>query len=81
MVALQAVVINTVFGVAISILLVRYRFPGRRLLSALIDLPLAVSPVVVGLSLILVYNGKDGWFGPLPRRRRLPGHLRHARAW
>lgn len=63
-VALAAVVINTVFGLGISILLVRYRFPGRRLLSALIDVPLSVSPVVVGLSLVLVYGGRDGWFGP-----------------
>lgn len=54
--------INTVFGVGISILLVRYRFPGRRLLSALIDLPLSVSPVVVGIALILVY-GREGWLG------------------
>jgi len=63
-VAIAAVVINTVFGVGISILLVRYEFPGKRLLSPLIDLPLSVSPVVVGLALILVYGGRDGWFGP-----------------
>jgi sulfate transport system permease protein len=63
-VAITAVVINTVFGVGISILLVRYEFPGKRLLSPLIDLPLSVSPVVVGLALILVYGGRDGWFGP-----------------
>jgi sulfate transport system permease protein len=63
-VALAAVVINTVFGVAISIFLVRYEFPGKRLLSAFLDLPLSVSPVVVGLSLVLVYNGRTGWFGP-----------------
>lgn len=63
-VALWAVAINTVFGVTISILLVRYEFPGKRVLSALIDLPLAVSPVVVGLSLLLVYNGRTGWLGP-----------------
>jgi sulfate transport system permease protein len=63
-VAIVAVVINTVFGVGISILLVRYRFPGRRLLNALVDLPLSVSPIVVGLSLVLVYGGRDGWFGP-----------------
>jgi sulfate transport system permease protein len=63
-VALQAVAFNVVFGVGVSILLVRYRFPGRRALSALIDLPLAVSPVVVGLALILVYGGRGGWFGP-----------------
>jgi sulfate/thiosulfate transport system permease protein len=64
MVALIAVVINLVFGVTISLLLVRYQFPGKRLLSALVDVPLSVSPVVVGLALVLVYNGRDGWFGP-----------------
>ena len=63
-VALWAVAINLVFGVTISILLVRYEFPGKRLLSALVDLPLSVSPVVVGLALVLVYNGRNGWFGP-----------------
>lgn len=62
-VAAFAVVINLVFGVGISLLLVRYEFPGRRLLSALIDVPLSVSPVVVGLALLLVYNSRDGWFG------------------
>ena len=64
MVAFWAVAINLVFGVTISILLVRYEFPGKRVLSALIDVPLSVSPVVVGLALLLVYNGRDGWFGP-----------------
>jgi sulfate/thiosulfate transport system permease protein len=63
-VAIISVVLNTVFGVGISLLLVRYELPGKRLLSALIDLPLSVSPVVVGLALILVYGGRDGWFGP-----------------
>ena len=64
LVAVTAVVINLVFGVGVSLLLVRYEFPGRRLLSALIDVPLSVSPVVVGLALVLVYNGRTGWFGP-----------------
>ncbi|GAA4427016.1 sulfate ABC transporter permease subunit CysW [Actinokineospora soli] len=63
-VAFTAVIINTVFGVGVSILLVRHRFPGRRLLSLLLDLPLSVSPVVVGLAIVLVYGGVDGWFGP-----------------
>ena len=63
-VAFWAVVINLFFGVTISLLLVRYEFPGKRLLSALIDVPLSVSPVVVGLALLLVYNGRTGWFGP-----------------
>jgi sulfate/thiosulfate transport system permease protein len=60
--AIVAVVANTVFGVIGAIILVRHRFPGKKVLSALIDLPLAVSPVVVGLALILVY-GSAGWFG------------------
>ncbi|MBB6627336.1 sulfate ABC transporter permease subunit [Nocardioides sp. KIGAM211] len=63
LVAFWAVLINLVFGVGISILLVRFEFPGKRVLSALIDLPMSVSPVVVGLALLLVYNGRDGFFG------------------
>ncbi len=63
-VALSAVVINLVFGVGMSLLLVRCEFPGKRALSALIDLPLAVSPVVVGLALVLAYNPRTGLFGP-----------------
>ena len=57
-----AVPINTVFGVITAIVLVRQRFRGKALLNAAIDLPFAVSPVVIGLALILVY-GQDGWFG------------------
>jgi sulfate/thiosulfate transport system permease protein len=63
-IAITAVVINTVFGVGISLLLVRYDFPGKRLLSALLDIPISVSPIVVGLALVLVYGGRTGWFGP-----------------
>ncbi len=62
-VAVIAVAINLVFGVGMSLLLVRYEFPGKRILSALIDLPLSVSPIVVGLALVLVYNPRYGWFG------------------
>lgn len=63
-IAVIAVMINTVFGVGMSLLLVRKTFIGKRALSVLIDLPLSVSPVVVGLALVLVYNGRFGWFGP-----------------
>lgn len=63
-VAFWAVVINTVFGVVISLLLVRYEFRGRRLLFSLIDLPLSVSPVVVGLALLMAYGPTNGLFGP-----------------
>lgn len=62
LVAVISVVLNTVFGVGISYLLVRYRFPGRGVLNALIDLPMSISPVVVGVALVLVY-GRTGWFG------------------
>jgi sulfate transport system permease protein len=61
MIALIAVPLNAVFGVAAAWVLARYEFPGKRILDALIDLPFAVSPVVVGLALILVW-GRDGWF-------------------
>nr|MDT0664959.1 sulfate ABC transporter permease subunit [Micromonospora sp. DSM 115978] len=64
LVAVVAVAINTVFGVGISLLLVRYSFPGKRLLNVLLDIPLSVSPIVVGLALVLVYGGRNGWFGP-----------------
>jgi sulfate transport system permease protein len=62
-VAFWAVLINTAFGIVISLLLVRYTFPGRRALSAMIDVPLSVSPIVVGLALLLVYSGRTGWMG------------------
>jgi sulfate/thiosulfate transport system permease protein len=57
-----AVPLNTLFGVACAVVLVRHRFPGKRLLDAFIDLPFAVSPVVIGLALVLVY-GQAGWLG------------------
>ncbi|MFL6102271.1 MAG: sulfate ABC transporter permease, partial [Actinomycetes bacterium] len=57
-----AVPCNTIFGVACAVVLVRQRFWGRRLLDAVIDLPFAISPVVIGLALILVY-GQAGWLG------------------
>src|SRR3954453_9124588 len=62
-VAAIAVPLNVVFGVATALALERGRFPGRRLLDSLVDLPFAVSPVVVGLALVLLY-GRTGWLGP-----------------
>ncbi|HEX9968167.1 MAG TPA: sulfate ABC transporter permease subunit CysW [Solirubrobacterales bacterium] len=58
-----AVPLNTVFGVGCALLLVRHRWWGNRFVDAIINLPFAVSPVVVGLALFLLY-GTDGWFGP-----------------
>jgi sulfate transport system permease protein len=57
-----AVPLNTVFGIGMALLLERGRFKGKALVGMLIDLPFAISPVVVGLALVLVY-GKTGWFG------------------
>jgi sulfate/thiosulfate transport system permease protein len=59
---LVAVPVNTVFGIACALVLVRHNFRGKALMNAAVDLPFAVSPVVIGLALILVY-GQDGWFG------------------
>jgi sulfate transport system permease protein len=62
-VAAITVPIVAVLGVVAALVIVRTRLPGRRLLEVLIDLPFAISPVVVGLALVLVY-GRDGWLGP-----------------
>jgi sulfate transport system permease protein len=59
-IAAIAVPLNTVFGVVAAIAIVRHRFRGSGLVNALVDLPLALSPVVVGLSLLLLY-GTGGW--------------------
>ena len=61
-IALIAVPLNTVLGVVTALALVRGRFRGKAVLQAVIDLPFAISPVVIGLALVLVY-GRTGWFG------------------
>ena len=62
LIAAIAVTANTIFGVGCALLLVRTNFRGKALLNAAIDLPFAISPVVIGLSLYLLY-GREGWFG------------------
>ena len=56
-----SVVINAVVGTVLAIAIARHRFPLRGLVNALADLPLAVSPVMVGLSFLLLF-GREGWF-------------------
>jgi len=68
LVAAVAVVANTVFGVICAVVLVRHNFRGKALLNTLLDLPLAVSPVVVGLALLIVYGRTSlvgGWLAEL----------------
>jgi sulfate transport system permease protein len=57
-----AVVVNTVFGIVCALLIVRGNIPGRGLLNAFVDLPLSLSPVIVGFALVSLY-GLDGWLG------------------
>jgi sulfate transport system permease protein len=64
-IAAIAVPLNTIFGVLCALAIVRRRFPGKGLLNAVVDLPLALSPVVVGLAIVLLY-GRTGWFTSLP---------------
>jgi sulfate transport system permease protein len=58
-----AVAVNGAVGVAGALVLVRHRFVGRRALDALVELPLAISPVAIGLSFLLVF-GRGGWLEP-----------------
>jgi sulfate transport system permease protein len=62
-VAPLAVLLNLVFGVAAAWAIARFRFPGRTLLTSLIDLPFSISPVVAGLLFVLIF-GMHGWLGP-----------------
>lgn len=64
LVAPLAVAFNVLFGIAAAWLLTRFQFPGRTLLTTLIDLPFAISPIVAGLMLVLLF-GARGFFGPL----------------
>jgi sulfate transport system permease protein len=62
-VAAICVVANGIFGIAGALVLTRHRFLGRRILDALVDLPLAVSPVMTGLAFLLIF-GRGGWLEP-----------------
>ncbi|HTE06775.1 MAG TPA: sulfate ABC transporter permease subunit CysT, partial [Planctomycetota bacterium] len=61
-VSLLAAAINAVFGLVVAWTLVRYRFPGRRLVDALVDLPFALPTAVSGIALTAIY-ARNGWIG------------------
>jgi sulfate transport system permease protein len=63
MIALIVVPLNTVFGLCAAWVIARHQFRGRAFLISLLDIPFAVSPVVAGLMIVLLY-GRNGWFGP-----------------
>ncbi|MBC8079614.1 MAG: sulfate ABC transporter permease subunit CysW [Gorillibacterium sp.] len=63
LVALIAVPLNTIFGVAAAWAITKFRFRGKNILLTLIDLPFSVSPVIAGLVFVLIF-GARGWFGP-----------------
>jgi sulfate transport system permease protein len=63
-IALIVVPLNTLFGLCAAWAIARHQFPGRPLLLSIIDLPFSISPVVVGLMIVLLY-GRQGWFGPM----------------
>lgn len=62
--AVGATVINTLFGLCIAWVLVRDNFRGKRILNGLVDMPFAVSPVIAGFMIILLF-GRTGWLTPL----------------
>ncbi|CAM5768125.1 sulfate ABC transporter permease subunit CysT [Bosea minatitlanensis] len=73
--ALFAALVNTVFGLILAWVLVRYEFPGRRLIDAAVDLPFALPTAVAGISLAAIYapNGWVGaWLAPLAFRLTIP---------
>lgn len=65
MVVPTAVVINSVCGLAAAWAITKFRFPGRTLLLTALDLPFAISPIVAGLMLVLLYNVRTGYFAPI----------------
>jgi sulfate transport system permease protein len=64
LVSLLVITVHAIFGTLVAWVLVRHRFPGRDLVNGLIDMPFAVSPVVVGYMLLLLF-GRNGLLGPL----------------
>ena len=64
LIAAIAVPLNTIFGVLCAVLLVRHRWKGNVVIDAVINLPFALSPVVIGLALFILYSTNGGWFGP-----------------
>ena len=76
--SLAAALINTVFGFIVAWTLVRYEFPGRKVIDAIIDLPFALPTAVSGIALTAVF-ARNGWIGQYLRAVRHQGRLHLAR--
>ena len=63
-ISLVVVIVHSIFGTVVAWVFVRHRFPGRNLINGLVDMPFAVSPVVAGYMLLLLF-GRNGFFAPL----------------
>ncbi len=63
-IAVIVVPINTIFGLCAAWVIARHKFPGRTLLISILDVPFAISPVVAGLMIVLLY-GRNGWFSSI----------------
>jgi len=63
LISLITVPVNTVFGLCTAWAIARHQFPGRAFLLSVLDIPFAISPVIVGLMMVLLY-GNQGWFNP-----------------
>ena len=78
--SLIAAVVNVVFGVVVAWVLVRYKFPGRRIMDAIVDLPFALPTAVAGIALSTLYAPK-GWIGSLFSDRGALWQWWHAQTW
>jgi sulfate/thiosulfate transport system permease protein len=78
--SLIAALVNVVFGVIVAWVLVRYKFPGRRLLDAIVDLPFALPTAVAGIALSTLYAPK-GWIGSLFSDKAPLWQWWHAQTW
>ena len=76
-----AVPLNTVFGVLFALVVVRQSFRGKAVLGALLDLPLGVSPVIVGLALVVVYGRRASWEAGWPSMASASSFRRLAWSW
>ena len=78
--SLFAALVNVVFGIIVAWVLVRYKFPGRRILDAIVDLPFALPTAVAGIALSTLYAPK-GWIGSLFSDKGALWQWWHAQTW